>query len=176
MLGVEAAARRHPGLHFLGTAALAPYTSIRPLVSDFAKQGRTGRGVAASVGTTNAQFNVALMATGLSAVDPRWNPANIMGKDLRALLPKFKTLCSVEAVELVGKAIAAAHGSFSGYKADWASNPRMKAFLAHNDPAAEPGFDLKKPTLPGRPLLGPHRGGAAPQPRPAPPRCYAGRL
>ncbi len=147
VLGVEAHAGEVPGLTLTGTVALAPYASIEKHVAEFARQGQTGDGVAASVGTTNAQFNVALMATGLMARSPAWDPAAIMGEDLRSLLPEFKTLCSVEAINLIDRAVKAGKGSFDGYKPGWAQNPAMKAFLTANDPAADPSFTLRRPTL-----------------------------
>ncbi len=148
VLGVEAHMKEAPELRLTGTVALAPYGSIKKLVSKFARMGRTGKGVAASVGTTNAQFNVALMAVALQAQSPKWNASAIMGNDLKRLLPKFKTLCSVGAVALIANAIKAkSSGTFAGYKRGWAHNPQMKAFLAANDTAVQPGFTLHRPIL-----------------------------
>jgi alpha-beta hydrolase superfamily lysophospholipase len=70
-----------------------------------------------------------------------------MGSDLAATLPRFRSLCSVAAIGVIGEAVKAKGSAFRGLKADWASQPQMHAFLAVNDPAVAPGFVLHQPVL-----------------------------
>lgn len=147
VLGVEAFAAEAPELTFKGAVAYAPYTSIEASVS--------AAGRLASSNPTKARdylvgqnFNVALMTTGLVAQSPTFDVGSVMGDDLRQQMAAFKTRCSVPALAGLTQAVAAkAPGTFSGFKAQWSAVPEMSAFLAANDPAVEPGFNLRLPTL-----------------------------
>ena len=148
VLGVEAHTAEAPELALVGTVALAPYTSIEAGVTSFAKAGRNANNKAeARNGRKLAEFNVAMMTVGLTVQSPDFDPSGVMGNDLKQTLPVFVTRCSPEAIAGIGDAIQAKGTAFRGFKPGWAANPRMKAFLAANDPAVMPGVTLRKPTL-----------------------------
>ena len=93
------------------------------------------------------QFQGALMATGLKVTQPSFKEASVMGQDLATILPRFRSLCSVEAIGTIDAAVKAKGAAFRGLTAGWAQQPQMRAFLAANDPAVTPGFTLRKPVL-----------------------------
>ncbi|AEG94120.1 alpha/beta fold hydrolase [Ramlibacter tataouinensis] len=148
VLGVEAHAHEAPELALVGTVASVPYTSIAATAASFSTTART-----ATEKTTleNArmmeQFQGALMTVGLMVQSPDFDPGAIMGGDLKRVLPAFRSRCSVKAIALLDSAIKAKGAAFAGLKPGWAAHPRMSAFLAVNDPAANPGFTLSRPTL-----------------------------
>lgn len=147
-LGVEAYAHEAPGTRFVGTVASAPYVAVA------AHAARFGSAAAAASTRDEAlhnlmmqQFQGALMATGLAVVQPSFDPASIMGPDLATTLPAFRALCSVKAIGTIDAAVKARGRAFEGLKPGWERQPAMRAFLAANDPAAMPGFVLRKPVL-----------------------------
>jgi pimeloyl-ACP methyl ester carboxylesterase len=146
VLGVEAYADEAPQFEFKGTVAIAPYTSIEAFVKEL-KHRAAANPEKASDFRLLQNFNVALMATGLQVIAPSFNASSVMGPDLEAQLKEFTTRCSVPAIGGLSKAIAAKGAGFNGFKEDWAADPKMAAFLAANDPAANPNFRLKKPTF-----------------------------
>ena len=148
VLGVEAHAEEARGLDFVGAVASAPYLSIEAQTAFFGKEAqRTRTGDAAHHDLMMQNFQVAMMATGLRVVQPSFDPASVMEPDLIAALPKFRTLCSVNAIASIDAAVEAKGRDFRGLKPDWAEQPQMRAFLAANDPAVIPGYTLRKPTL-----------------------------
>ncbi|MDP8920529.1 MAG: alpha/beta fold hydrolase [Pseudomonadota bacterium] len=148
VLGVEAHIGEAPQLELVGTVASVPYTSIAATADHFGEAARTADAKATGdQALMMHQFQGALMTVGLTAQSSGFDPATIMGPDLARLLPEFRSLCSVNAIGVIDKAVKAKGAAFAGLKADWASNPVMQAFLAANDPAVTPGFMLHRPTL-----------------------------
>ena len=91
------------------------------------------------------QFQGALMASGIGVVQPAFESTSVMGPDLAAMLPRFRTLCSVAAIGTIDAAIKARGPTFEGLLPGWAQQPQMHAFLLASDPAAMPGFTLREP-------------------------------
>ncbi len=146
VLGVEAYAEEAPQFEFKGTVAIAPYTSIDAYVKEL-EQRAAANPEKANGFRLLQNFNIALMTTGLRVVDPSFEASSVMGPDLEAQLNEFITRCSVPAIGGLSKAVMAKGKTFDGFKQDWATNPKMAAFLAENDPAVDPDFRLKKPTF-----------------------------
>lgn len=147
-LGVEAHVDEASELELVGTVASVPYTSIAATADHFGEAARSATdGTAASQARMMREFQGALMAVGLTAEKPAFDPRAVMGEDLARLLPEFRSLCSVKAIGTIDAAVKAKGEAFDGLKKDWASNPDMQAFLAANDPAASPDFSLRRPTL-----------------------------
>jgi pimeloyl-ACP methyl ester carboxylesterase len=146
VLGVEAYAKEAPQFEFKGTVAIAPYTSIDAYVKEL-KQRAAANPEKANDFRLLQNFNVALMTTGLRMIDPEFKASSVMGPDLEAQLKEFTTRCSVPAIGGLSKAVTAKGATFDGFKEDWATVPKMAAFLAANDPAVDPGFHLNKPTF-----------------------------
>lgn len=146
VLGVEAYAGEAPQFEFKGTVAVAPYTSIEAFVKELGQRAAANPEKAGDYHLIQ-NFNVALMTTGLKVVDPSFKASSVMGPDLEAQLKEFTTRCSVPTINGLSKAITAKGTTFDGFKENWASDPKMAAFLAANDPAANPNFHLKKPTF-----------------------------
>lgn len=146
VLGVEAYADEAPQLEYKGTVAIAPYTSIDAYVKELAQRAAANPDKASDYRLLQ-NFNVALMTTGLKVIDPSFKASSVMGPDLEAQLKEFTTRCSVPAIGGLSKAMAAKGATFDGFRQDWASDPKIAAFLAANDPAANPTFRLKKPTF-----------------------------
>ncbi|MBP2302383.1 alpha/beta hydrolase [Azospirillum picis] len=148
VLGVEALAGEATGLAFAGTVASAPYVAIEAHAARFGADGKAAPNEAAAhQGLMMQQFQGALMATGLTVTQPSFDEAAIMGSDLAATLPRFRSLCSVAAIGTIDAAVKTKGKAFEGLKADWASQPQMHAFLAANDPAVTPGYTLRQPAL-----------------------------
>ncbi len=146
VLGVEAYADEAPQFEYKGTVAIAPYTSIDAFVKELGQRAVANPDKASDYRLLQ-NFNVALMTTGLKVIDPSFKASSVMGPDLEAQLKEFTTRCSVPAIGGLSKAIAAKGATFDGFRQDWASDPKMAAFLAANDPAANPNFRLRKPTF-----------------------------
>jgi pimeloyl-ACP methyl ester carboxylesterase len=146
VLSVEAYADEAPQLEYKGTVAIAPYTSVDAYVKELAQRAVANPDKASDYRLLQ-DFNVALMTTGLKVIDPSFKASSVMGPDLEAQLQELATRCSVPAIGGLSKAIAAKGATFDGFRQDWASDPKMAAFLAANDPAANPNFRLKKPTF-----------------------------
>ncbi|MDQ7251667.1 alpha/beta hydrolase [Dongia sedimenti] len=148
VLGVEPLAGEAAGLTFVGTVASAPYVAIEAHAARFGADGKAASNEAAAhQGLMMQQFQGALMATGLKVTQPSFEEASVMGPDLAATLPRFRSLCSVAAIGTIDAAVKAKGKAFKGLKADWASQPQMHAFLAANDPAVTPGYTLHQPVL-----------------------------
>jgi hypothetical protein len=148
VLGVEALAGEARGTTFVATVASAPYVAIQAHAARFAADGKAATSTQAALqGKMMQQFQGALMATGLKAERPSFREASIMGPDLTATLPRFRSLCSVAAIGTIDAAVKAKGDAFRGLTPDWAKQPQMRAFLAANDPAVTPGYTLHKPIL-----------------------------
>ena len=147
-LGVEAHASEAAGLAFLGTVAAAPYTTVPGIGAGYAVEARAVTDPATLLNArVMVQMQGAFMATALLAQAPDWDPGTIMGDDLKALMPRFRAQCSVGAFNLVKGALAAKGAAFRGVKPNWASEPRMRAFLAANDQGEMQDFALHRPAL-----------------------------
>lgn len=146
-LSVDAHIGEAPELTLVGTVASAPYTSIAAHAEIFGQRARMRTGGAAEEARVNEQFQVMLMAVGLSAQSPDFDAGEVVSDDLKRVLPKFRASCSVPSIAVISGAIKAGGASFKGLKPGWAKTPRMRAFLAANDPAVTPGFTLRRPTL-----------------------------
>lgn len=95
----------------------------------------------------NEQFQVMLMTVGLTAQSPDYDASEVIGDDLKRVLPRSRASCSVPSIAVIVGAIKAGGASFVGAKPGWAETLRMRAFLAANDPAVTPGFTMRQPTL-----------------------------
>jgi alpha-beta hydrolase superfamily lysophospholipase len=146
-LSVDAHVSEAPELTLVGIVASAPNTSVAALARIYGERARTLTGKVAEEALVNEAHRVMLMTVGLSAKSPDYNAGEVMGKDLRQVLPKFRASCSVPSFLLIGDAIRAGDPTFEGVKPGWADTPQMRAFLQANDPAVTPGFTLKRPTL-----------------------------
>lgn len=79
-LGVEANAGEAPELELVGTVASVPYTSIAATADHFGEAARTATdGTAASQARMMREFQGALMAAGLTAEKPAFDPRAVMG-------------------------------------------------------------------------------------------------
>lgn len=146
-LSVEAHIGEAPELTLVGIVASAPNTSLAALARTYGERARTLTGKAAEEARVNEAHRVMLMTVGLSAQSPDYDAGEVVGDDLERVLPKFRTLCSVPSFGLIGAVIKAGGPAFAGVKPGWADTPRMRAFLAANDPAVTPGFTVSRPTL-----------------------------
>ena len=147
VLGIETYAGEAPELSYQGTVAFAPFASVSDqveLLDGFASADP------ANLAAYRAFQNllVGMMTAGLTAQQPTFAIANVMGADLAAEMPAIEDQCIFPAFVDVSTAVAVKTPAlFDGYKAGWASDPSMSAFLAANDPGAMPGFKVLKPTL-----------------------------
>jgi alpha-beta hydrolase superfamily lysophospholipase len=146
-LAVETYAAGAPELFYKGTVAFAPFASV----SDQVKLLDTfAAGDPANLASYRAfqDLLVGMMTAGLTAQQPAFNVANVMGPDLVALMPTIKGQCIFPAFVAVSTAVATkTPANFAGFKAGWDTDPAMSAFLAANDPGAINGFVVRKPTL-----------------------------
>ncbi len=148
VLGAEALAGEADGMTYVGTVASAPYVAIEAHAARFGANGKAATSRQAALqGKMMQQFQGALMATGLKAKRPSFEETSIMGPDLAATLPRFRSLCSVAAIGTIDAAVKAKGDAFRGLSSAWASQPHMRAFIAANDPAVKPGYTLRKPVL-----------------------------
>lgn len=147
-LGVEVYAHEATGTQFVGTVASAPYVAIAAHAASFGSAAAAASNRDAALqNLMMQQFQGALMSTGLTVVRASFDPASIMGPDLAATLPTFRSLCSVKAIGTIDAAVKARGRLFDGLKPGWERQPAMRAFLAANDPAVMPGFILRQPVL-----------------------------
>lgn len=122
VLGVEAVAAEAKGLTYVGTVASAPYAAIEAHAARFATEGKAAKtDQAALQGLMMQQLQGALMTTGLKVVHPSFRKALVMGLDLAATLPRFRSLCSVAAIGTIDAAVKAKGRSFRGLVPGWAS-------------------------------------------------------
>lgn len=147
VLAVEAFAEEAPELNLRGTFALAPLTSIGATVAALSQMAAKNPAQKTAL-VTQQNFLVAAMATGLLAQTPSYDPRPVMGADLQRLLPVLKTQGAIPATILIAQAVTAKTlKRFAGFKSGWNRTPRMRAFLAANDPAVTLGFTLRLPTF-----------------------------
>jgi alpha-beta hydrolase superfamily lysophospholipase len=147
VLGLEAYVGEAPELSYQGAVAFAPFASVSDqvkLLDNFAA------GDPANLASYRAFQNllVGMMTAGLTAQQPSFPIANIMGADLAAEMPAIKNKCIFPAFVDVSVAVATKTPAlFDGFKPAWDTDPSMKAFLLANDPGAIAGFKVLKPTL-----------------------------
>jgi alpha-beta hydrolase superfamily lysophospholipase len=136
------------GLDFRGTVASAPFIDIAGIANHFASVATTATDPDTLLNARlMVQMEGAFMTTALKVQAPEFDPKTIMDADLEQLLPTFRSMCSVGAFGLVQGAVKEKGAAFRGLHADWAQQPRMKAFLATNDQAANPNYRITTPTL-----------------------------
>jgi len=146
VLAIETYAAEAPELFYRGAVAFAPFASV----SDQVKLLDTfAAGDPANLANYRAfqDLLVGMMTAGLTAQQPAFPLANVMGADLVALMPTIKGQCIFPAFVAVATAVGANPAGFAGFKAGWDTDPAMSAFLAANDPGAINGFVVRKPTL-----------------------------
>ena len=147
-LDVDRHAAEAPELTLVGIVAMAPYTSIVATAVISAERARDEPDPAkAQSFRVTEQFQVMLMTAGLLAQAPDFDPDTVMGDDLKRVLPRFRASCSVPSIAVIQGAMTTGGASFAGAKPGWATTPRMRAFLAANDPSVTPGYTLHYPTL-----------------------------
>lgn len=146
-LGLETTAGDAKGYNYKGTVALAPFNSIEASVNLLS--GLTAADPANVVNYRASQeIFVGLMSTTLATQQSAFQPSAVMGADLLALMPAFRSQCMFPLLGSVITDVATkTPAAFQGYKADWASNPSMSAFLKTNDQAVSTSFRVTKPTL-----------------------------
>jgi len=146
-LGVEPYLGEAPELNYRGAVAFAPFASVSDqvkLLDDFAAADP------ANLAAYRAFQNllVGMMTAGLTAQQPNFAIANVMGADLAAAMPSVRDQCIFPAFVAVSTAVATKTPAlFNGYRPDWDTDPSMSAFLRANDPGAIAGFKVLKPTL-----------------------------
>ena len=146
VLAIETYATEAPEIFYRGAVAFAPFASV----SDQVKLLDTfAAGDPANLANYRAfqDLLVGMMTGGLTAQQPAFPLANVMGADLVALMPTIKGQCIFPAFVAVATAVGANPAGFAGFKAGWDTDPAMSAFLAANDPGAINGFVVRKPTL-----------------------------
>jgi alpha-beta hydrolase superfamily lysophospholipase len=146
VLAIETYAAEAPELSYKGAVAFAPFASV----SDQVKLLDTfAAGDPANLANYRGfqDLLVGMMTAGLTAQQPAFPLANVMGPDLVALMPTIKGECIFPAFVAVASAVGANPAGFTGFKAGWDSDPAMSAFLAANDPGVINGFVVRKPTL-----------------------------
>lgn len=149
VLGMDAAAAQASDVSFKGSVAFAPFNSIQASI-DFLNAAMVADPANKVNYSLVQNFLVGMMSSALSTAQPDFSAADVMGDELLAVMPNFKSKCIFKVLGDVGAAVgakAAADLPFKGYKATWASNASMKAFLTANDPAVNPAFTLRTPTL-----------------------------
>lgn len=146
-LGLETTASVAAGLSYQGTIAVAPYANIAAavqtmgasVISDPAN-ALTHRG--------SQEHTVLMFATALSTQDTAWQPSNVLGSDLLALMPMARQSCILQQFGNVIQAVATkGAANFVGFKTGWSDEAGMRAFLATNDPGANTAFRVQKPTF-----------------------------
>ncbi len=135
-------------LRHMGSVAVAPFSSIRPLLQGL-EQARAHvppADVVPVVATQN--FLVAMLATSVQVQKPDYDLQNVMGPDLAALLPRLRELCTGPAIQAVTAAVRdKGVDQFKGLRADWIKDPTMAQFLKANDPAEKDNLTVAKPML-----------------------------
>jgi alpha-beta hydrolase superfamily lysophospholipase len=147
VLALEGYVAEAPELSYQGAVAFAPFASVSDQVKLL-----DGFAVAdpANLTAYRAFQNllVAMMTAGLTAQQPAFSIANVMGSDLAAAMPSITDQCIFPAFVAVTTAVATKTPAlFDGYKPNWDTDPTMSAFLLANDPGAIAGFKVQKPTL-----------------------------
>ncbi len=147
VLGLETTAGEAAEYSYKGTVALAPFNSIEASVNLLS--GLSAADPANLVNyRTSQEIYVGLMATTIATQQPAFQPSAVMGADLVALLPAFRSQCMFPLLASVGMGVGVkTPAAFQGYKADWASNATVSAFLKANDQAVSSSFKVAKPTL-----------------------------
>jgi len=146
-LAAEMHSDEAPGLTHVGAVAFAPFTSVGAIVEHNGDQ--------VTLDPTNAlqylvqqNFNVALMAAGLRALNPDFDYGSVMGPDLERLMPSVLTKGSVDIVADITDAISGRSSAlFTGFKPNWDQAADVHQFMAENDPALVEGFTVQRPTL-----------------------------
>lgn len=140
--------------------AIAPFNSIEASVSLI--DAAAAADPANLVGyRTQQQLFVGMMATALAKQQASFQPSQVMGADLLALMSQYKSQCIFKLLGIVGQDVATkTPAAYQGFSAQWAANTSMKAFLQSNDSAVASGFRVAKPTLvlqgtadPARPMI-----------------------
>jgi pimeloyl-ACP methyl ester carboxylesterase len=146
-LGLETTASAAGGLSYKGTVAVAPYANIAAGVQTMG--ALIAADPANELNYRGSQENTVLMfGTVLATQNSGWQPANVMNADLLALVPMARSSCILQQFGSVIQAVATkGTGAFTGFKASWADEPAMKAFLAANDIGVNTSFRLAKPTF-----------------------------
>jgi pimeloyl-ACP methyl ester carboxylesterase len=147
VMGLETTAGEASRYAYRGTVAVAPYANIASAVQTM--------GALITADPANAlnyrasQENTVLMfGTVLNTQNSAWPVTNAMDADLVALVPQARTLCILQQFGLVAQTVATkGMASFVGFKAGWATDATMSAFLQANDVGVKAGFSVSKPTL-----------------------------
>ncbi len=147
VLALESTAAEASGYDYKGAVAFAPFNSIEAsvdLIDTFAAADPANL----SAYRTQQQLFVGMMATALSNQQPGFEPSQVMGADLLALMPQYKSECIFALLGIVGQDVAdKTPAAYQGFSPTWADDPAMKAFLQANDSAVASGFTIAKPTL-----------------------------
>lgn len=136
-----------PDAAFVGTVAFAPLTSVSGIVAYHGDRA-IRRPAEAFDHVVQQNFNVALMAAGLRATNPFFDPSTLMGADLAGVMPALTSKGSVGIVADIAHSLRSATiADYRGLSPDWDLGPIVREFLERNDPALIPGFSPQEPTL-----------------------------
>ena len=132
---------------YKGAVAIAPFNSIEASVS-LIDAAAAADPVNLAAYRTEQQLFVGMMAAALATQQPGFQPNQVMGSDLLALMPSYRSQCIFKLLGIVGQDMATkTPAAYKGFSAQWAADASMKAFLQTNDSAVTSGFRVAKPTL-----------------------------
>lgn len=147
VLALESTAGDASAYSYKGAVAIAPFNSIEASVSLMDAVAAADPVNLVGYRTVQQMF-VGMMATALATQQPSFQPSQVMGADLLALMPSFKTQCISKVFGMVGQDVATkTPAAYKGYSSQWAADASMKTFLQTNDVAAINGFRVTQPTL-----------------------------
>lgn len=147
VLALESTAGEAAAYSYKGAIAFAPFNSIEASVKLIDTAASADPANLAAY-RTQQQLFVGMMATALATQQTSFQPSQVMGADLLALMPSYRSQCIFKLLGLVGQDMAAkTPAAYRGFSAQWATNTSMQAFLQANDSAVATGFRVTKPTL-----------------------------
>ncbi|WP_378143899.1 lipase family protein [Cnuibacter sp. UC19_7] len=146
-LATESLAHELPDADLVGTVAFAPFTSVTAIV-DYHGDQAIRHPEEAFDHVVQQNFNVALIAAGLRALDDGFDFGSVMGVDLAAVMPTLTATGSVGIVSAIADSITRASiRDFRGLRPGWDLVPTVRRFLERNDLAIMPRFRPERPTL-----------------------------
>ncbi|MGZ3268862.1 MAG: alpha/beta hydrolase family protein [Croceibacterium sp.] len=147
VLALESTAGDAAAYPYKGAVAIAPFNSIEASVG-LIDAAAAADPVNLAAYRTEQQLFVGMMAAALATQQPGFQPSRVMGSDLLALMPSYRSQCIFKLLGIVGQDVATkTPAAYKGFSAQWAADASMKAFLQTNDPAVTSGFRVAKPTL-----------------------------
>ncbi|MEY4561653.1 MAG: hypothetical protein RLZZ618_930 [Pseudomonadota bacterium] len=147
VLALEQTAGDASAYNYKGAVAIAPFNSIEASVGLLEATAAADPANLVAYRTLQ-QMLVGMMASTLATQQTTFEPSELMGANLLALMPQFKSQCISKLFGIVGlDVMTKTPAAYQGFSAQWAANPSMKAFLLANDLALSSDFSVTKPTL-----------------------------